>query len=192
MEEGGVAFTEKKWLRQKRTILFVDESGFYLLPHLVRTWAPKGERPVLKEKGSRRKDHLSVIAGVTLQGKLYMLSQQEPLDSCGVIRFLQHLLNCIKGKLGIVWDGISIHRSEQIKSFLREVGSRRIVLVRLPAYAPELNPVEGVWSLLKGFYLRNFGCDNLVQLRNLLSYAAMSMQSNPALVKACFGQAGCY
>lgn len=192
MEEGGVAFPEKKWLRQKRTILFVDESGFYLLPHVVRTWAPKGKRSVLKEKGSKRKDHLSVIAGITTQGKLYMLSQEETLDSSGVIRFLQHLLSCIRGKLGIVWDGISIHRSEQVKLFLRTVGRGHIELVRLPAYAPELNPVEGVWSLLKGFYLRNFGCDNLVQLRNLLSYAAMSMQSNPALVRACFAQAGCY
>lgn len=55
----------KKMARQHRTILFVDESGFYLLPHVGRTWAPRGERPILKESGSRRKAHLSVAAAIS-------------------------------------------------------------------------------------------------------------------------------
>src|SRR5829696_5645242 len=61
VEETGVACSEKKWLRQKRTILFVDESGFYLLPHVVRTWSRRGRRPLLQDCGSRRKEHLSAI-----------------------------------------------------------------------------------------------------------------------------------
>ena len=81
-----------------------------------------------------------------------MLSQKEPFDSGAVIEFLKQLMWCIKGKIGIIWDGASIHRSEEIRAFLRQIGRGRIELVRLPAYAPELNPVEGVWSLLKGFY----------------------------------------
>jgi transposase len=187
-----MAVTEKKWLRQKRTILFVDESGFYLLPHVVRTWSRRGHRPVLKERGSRRKDHLSVIAGITPSGKLYMLSQREAFNSSGVVGFLEHLTWCVKGKLGIIWDGASIHRSEEVRTFLGQVGRGRIELVRLPAYAPELNPVEGVWSLLKGWHLRNFPCHDLFQLKNLLTYATMALSSNPDKIRACFGQAGCY
>jgi transposase len=190
VEERGVALSQKKWLRQKRTILFVDEAGFYLLPHIVRTWARRGCRPILRESGRRRKDHLSAVAGVTLGGKLYMFSQPEAFDSGAVIEFLKQLMWCIKGKIGIIWDGASIHRSEEIKEFLRQVGRGRIELVRLPAYAPELNPVEGVWSLLKGFYLRNFACHDLAQLKNLLSGAASALSSKPERVKACFGQAG--
>lgn len=190
MEETRVALSQKKWLRQKRTILFVDEAGFYLLPHIVRTWSRRGCRPVLGECGRRRKDHLSAVAGVTLGGKLYMLSQREPFDSGAVIEFLKHLMWYIKGKLGIIWDGASIHRSEEIRAFLRQAGRGRIELVRLPAYAPELNPVEGIWSVLKGFYLRNFGCHDLAQLKNLLTGAALALSSKPERVKACFGQAG--
>jgi transposase len=140
-----------------------------------------------------QKHHLSAMAGVTLNGALYMLSQEETFASQGVVGFLEHLMWCIKGKLGIVWDGASIHRSEEVRTFLRERGAKRIELVRLPAYAPELNPVEGVWSYLKvGSFLRNFSCQDLVQLKNLLASAAGALQSRPALVRACFGQAGCY
>ena len=196
MEETGVACSQKKWLRQKRTILFVDESGFYLLAHVVRTWAPRGRRPILRECGSRRNDHLSAIAGITLDGELYMMSQQEPLNSGGVIGFLRHLLWRIQGKIGIVWDGAGIHRSKEVRSFLEQggaEGARRIELVNLPSYAPELNPTEGVWNLLKGgSLLRNFACHDLAQLHNLLTSAYAALRSKPALVRTCFGQAGCY
>jgi hypothetical protein len=197
VEETGVACSEKKWLRQKRTILFVDESGFYLLPHVVRTWSRRGRRPLLQDCGSRRKEHLSAIAGVTLAGKgnpckMYMLCRWQPFDSGGVIEFLKQLMWCIRGKLGIIWDGASIHRSEQVRTFLRQAGRGRIELVRLPPYAPELNPVEGVWSLLKGWYLRNLPCQDLYQLNNLLTNSAMAIASQPDRIRACFGQAGCY
>lgn len=189
-----MARPQKKWLRQRRTILFVDESGFYLLPHVVKTWSPRGERPVLLESGSKRKAHLSVAAAITPQGKMYMMPQEEAFNSEGVIRFLKHLMFCIPGnrKLGIVWDGASIHRSEAVREFLREGAAKRIELVRLPPYAPELNPVEAVWSILKRFYLRNFSAESLFALRNLLTNAARALSSRPERIKACFGQAGCY
>jgi transposase len=188
-----VARPQKKWLRQKRTILFVDEAGFYLLPHVVRTWSRRGHRPVLRERGSKRHDHLSAMAGVTLNGALYMFSQEEAFNSSGVVGFLEHLLWHISGKLGIIWDGAGIHSSEEVRTFLREGGAKRIELVRLPTYAPELNPVEGVWSYMKeGSFLRNFSCHDLTQLKNLLATAAGALQSQPPLVRAFFGQAGCY
>ena len=48
---------------QRRTLVFVDESGFYLLPGVVRTYGPRGKRPLLKEWQSR--DHLSTLSGIT-------------------------------------------------------------------------------------------------------------------------------
>jgi len=55
-------------LKEGRTILFVDHSGFYLLPTVVRTYAPIGQTPILQETLSR--DHLSVISAISLEGKL--------------------------------------------------------------------------------------------------------------------------
>ena len=54
--------------------MFADQSGFYVLPMVVRTYAPVGKTPVLKENLTR--DHLSAMSGITLDGKLYMLEQE--------------------------------------------------------------------------------------------------------------------
>jgi hypothetical protein len=68
-----VAFSEKRALKDGRTIVFADQSGFYLLPMVVRTYAPVGKTPILKEKLTR--DHLSAMSAITLDGKLYMMEQ---------------------------------------------------------------------------------------------------------------------
>jgi len=69
-----VAFSQKRALKEGRTIVFADQSGFYVLPMVVRTYAPVGKTPVLKENLTR--DHLSAMSGITLDGKLYMLEQE--------------------------------------------------------------------------------------------------------------------
>jgi hypothetical protein len=68
-----VAAAEKRALKEGRTIVFADQSGFYLLPMVVRTYAPVGETPILHENFTR--DHLSAMSGITLEGKLYMIEQ---------------------------------------------------------------------------------------------------------------------
>ena len=64
-----------------------------------------------------------------------------------VVRFLQLLLQKIAGKILVIWDGASIQKCKVIKAFLKKGGSKRIQIERLPGYAPELNPQEGVWNL---------------------------------------------
>ncbi len=112
-----MAFPEKRALREGRTILFVDESGFYLLPAVVRTYAPVGRTPILRERLSR--DHLSVMSGITLEGKLLMMEQERAFKGPDVVRFLKHALRQIPGKLLVIWDGSPIHRSKVVKEFLK-------------------------------------------------------------------------
>jgi hypothetical protein len=60
--------------------LFVEQSGFYLLPTVVRTYAPVGQTPILHEQLTR--DHLSVIsAAITMEGKLLMMEQERSFRS---------------------------------------------------------------------------------------------------------------
>jgi len=75
--------------QEGRSLVFVDESGFYLLPGLVRTYAPETRTPVLLEKLTR--DHLSVMGGMTPEGKVYTLARQESLNGLHSIEFLGHL-----------------------------------------------------------------------------------------------------
>jgi hypothetical protein len=72
-----VTFPQKGALiKEGRTIVFADQSGFYLLPMVVRTYAPVGKMPILKEKLTR--DHLlKAMSAITLDGKLYMIEQQK-------------------------------------------------------------------------------------------------------------------
>ena len=68
----------------------MDQSGFYLLPRVVRTYAPVGQTPILREQLSR--DHLSVMSGITLEGKLLMIEQERAFNGEDVVRFLKHAL----------------------------------------------------------------------------------------------------
>jgi hypothetical protein len=59
-----------------------------------------------------------------------------------------------------VWDGLPAHRSQAMRAWLR--GQRSWLVVEpLPGYAPELNPVEALWSSLKGVELANLAGDTL-------------------------------
>ena len=65
--------------------MWVDEAGFYLLPAVVRTYAPVGQTPILREWWTR--DHLSAIAAISPEGKLYFRSQDHAIDSAGVVEW---------------------------------------------------------------------------------------------------------
>jgi hypothetical protein len=65
LERGEVAFSQKRAQKEGRTIVFADQSGFYLLPMVVRTYAPVGRTPILKEHLTR--DHLSAMSAITLE-----------------------------------------------------------------------------------------------------------------------------
>jgi DDE superfamily endonuclease len=119
-----VAFSQKGALKEDRTIVFCDQSGFYLLPMVVRTYAPVGRTPILKENLTR--DHLSAMSGITLDGRLYMLEQERAFKGEDVVRFLKHLLRQIPGKLLIIWDGSPIHRGGAVKDFLESGAARRL------------------------------------------------------------------
>ncbi|HEV2121176.1 MAG TPA: IS630 family transposase [Chloroflexota bacterium] len=169
-----LARPQKKAKREGRTIVWVDEAGFYLLPARVRSYAPRGQTPVLRVPLTRA--HLSVIGAMTPDGRVLLQVQSQAYRSAHVVRFLRHLLRHIPGKLLVIWDGSPIHRSRTIKAFLASSGAARIHLERLPGYAPDLNPVEGIWRYLKRIELRNVCCQTLAELRYELRLAITSLR----------------
>jgi hypothetical protein len=89
LEREAVARAQKRALKEGRTIVFADQSGFYLLPMVVRTYAPVGRTPILKENLTR--DHLSsAMSAITLDGKLYMIEQERSFKGEDALRFLKH------------------------------------------------------------------------------------------------------
>lgn len=151
---------------------------------MVRTWAPKGQTPILRCKHSY--DHYSLISAITPAGELYLAMQTEAFNSQTVIAFLEQLLAAIAGKLLIIWDGATIHRSQAIKDFLAAGAAERIWLERLPAYAPDLNPDEGIWHYLKQVELKNVCCQDLPQLAQQIVDASERLRAKPQIIIACF------
>lgn len=171
-------------------MLFVDESGFRPLPAVVRTYAPRGQTPVLREWLTR--DHLSAISAISPGGALYLAVQDRALKGPDVVRFLEHLLDQAPGKLLVVWDGLPVHRSRAVKEFLAGGAAERLWIEPLPAYAPELNPDEGIWQHLKRVELRNVVCHSLDELREELDAAVKRLRLKPDVIRGCVRQPGCY
>jgi hypothetical protein len=119
-----VASASSKAQAEGRTIVWVDESAFYPLPAVVRTWAPRGVTPVLHAPLTR--DHLSVISATTPGGQLLLQMRERSLRGPDVVRFLKHLLRHISGNLLVIWDGAPIHRARVVKDFLAQGGAARI------------------------------------------------------------------
>lgn len=166
----------------------IDEAAFYLLPGIVRTWAPCGQRPILPALASH--DHLSMMSGITPQGHLYTLTRNHPLTSWESILFLCHLRRRIGTDLLAIWDGSPIHRSSDVKSFLTQGGAQFVWLERLPPYAPDLNPDERVWQHLKHVELRNLCCDDLLHLSTQVQLAIHRLRRKPTLIQSFFEGAG--
>ena len=162
----------------------IDESGFYPLPSVVRTYAPVGQTPILR--GWWTREHLSAISALSPEGKLYFHSQDHALNSEDVVAFLEHLLREVPGRLLIIWDGAPIHRRHTIREFLTNGAAQRLHLERLPAYAPELNAGEGLWAQLKGVELRNVCCVDLPHLGGELRDAVTRVRRKPRILKGCF------
>lgn len=130
------------------------------------------------------------MSGITPAGQLYTLVRQESLTGCESVIFLKHLLHRLSDKLLVIWDGSPIHRGEEVKAFLAEGGAKHVHLEPLPPYAPDLNPDEGVWELLKYVEMRNLCCLDLNHVYYALNLAIRRLRNKPHLIRTCFKEAG--
>src|SRR5512135_2985095 len=174
--------------RERRVLVFEDESGFYLLPGVVRMYAPEARTPVLHETQTR--DHLSVMGGMTPEGQLYVLARPRSVNGLDIIEFLLHLGRVAGERLLVIWDGSPIHRRAEVSEFVSETRGK-VWLESLPGYAPDLNPWdEGGWHHLKDVEMRNLVCRDLEELHEQFHLAVGRLRQRPHLMRSFFAQAG--
>jgi transposase len=130
---------------------------------------------------------LSVVAGLTWWN-FHFRTYPGSIKAPQVVDFLGHLLKHLPGKLLIIWDGLPAHRSKLVKAFVATQAGR-IWLERLPAYAPELNPVEYIWSYWKKHELPNFCPKDYQQLSRHGCQALSRMRRRKPLIAAFWQQA---
>lgn len=136
-----------------------------LQPVNRRTWAPRGETPV--QRSWDRRDRLSVIGAVALSPTRSRVgccfaAQRENVRADDVVGFLRRLRKKLRRPLIVVWDRWSVHRSAERR--IKNLGWKHIEFEQLPAYCPELNPVEAMWSHAKYADLANFVPNDVDQL----------------------------
>lgn len=133
---------------------------------------------------------VSAIAGLTLENFYFQL-HHGTIKSAQVIAFLQALHRRLPGKILLLWDGAPIHRSREVTDFLARQ-TDWLHVARLPAYAPELNPVEYLWAYWKKTELANFCAKDIWQLSHVASQALKRIRRRrrrPQLIAAFFAQA---
>lgn len=170
--------------KERRTLVFTDESGFYLLPGKVRTYGRKGHTPVLPHWAGR--DHLSIMGAVTSAGKAYTLVRRKSLNGLHCITFLEHLQRQAGTPLLVIWDGSPIHRRGAVRDFVIATGEEKLILEQLPSYAPDLNPVEWLWKHLKHVELRNRACLDLEELHLEFHLAVGRVRQRHGLIDSFF------
>jgi len=153
-------------------------------PTRVRTWSPIAQTPVLQYSFSWKQ--LSVIAGVTWW-QFYFRFFPGSIRGPQIVEFLKALRRQLRGKLLIIWDGLRAHRSRVVREYVE--ADRRMQLEFLPAYAPELNPVEYVWGHLKTHEIANLCASHISQVRDFARRRLRSMQRRSTLVSAFWKQA---
>ena len=136
----------------------------------------------------RHRDKVSTIAAITvapLRRRLGLYWRTDPahyVDAAGVVAFLRDLLRHLRGGVIVVWDGGSNHKGPAIRALCGRFP--RLHLERLPAYAPDHNPVEWVWSHLKYGLMANFVPRHVRHLDSVVRAHLFKLGQDPDLIRS--------
>jgi putative transposase len=167
--------------------VFLDETGFRLQPLNRRTWAPVGSRP--QQVVSQRHDRLSVIGSLSLSPtrrrlRSHFAIYERNVRTPDVLRYLRELHRHHGGPLVVVLDRLNVHRSAVRR--LQQRGATWLDVEWLPAYAPDLNPVEAMWSHAKYTALANFVPDDVDHLFDAVAETIDDIYFQPHLLTSFF------
>lgn len=181
-------------------ICFEDEAGQGLRPPRGRTWGRRGVTPVVKvsNAGTKRVNLAALIAfrpaarphvrlihrSLVYRGRK---DEKKGFDEHDYIRLLDAAHQQLRAPIVLVWDNLNRHKSATIRAL---ISTRSwLTVFYLPTTAPELNPVEGVWAVMKS------GLVNLVkreidQLLQIVKQRLRRMQYRPELLIGLLAKTG--
>jgi transposase len=111
-----------------------------------------------------------------------MQAQRTPVETVSFGHFLSSVMEHYSGRILVVMDNLSAHRSKAITAFLDE-HQARIRAVYFPAYSPELNPVEYLWSAIKGKDVANLPASDLTDLEFAAEQASRRVESDQSIMQ---------
>jgi transposase len=162
-----MAGAKKKAREMMGWLVFQDESGVSQRPPLRRTWAPRGETPVVIHSYNWKKISICAAIAYRWDGKrtrLYFQLRGGSYATESLISFLKELKKHFRQQYVIlIWDGLPAHKSLKMKEYLQSQQGW-LQVERLPGYSPDLNPVESLWGNIKNKELANQSADDLSEV----------------------------
>ena len=180
-------------------ICFEDEAGQTLRPPKARTWGRRGRTPVVSVSG-KGSGRVSVAGLVCLKpgapGRFFyrMLvhrrrkGERRSMSEADYAELVTTAHRTLNAPVVLIWDNLNTHRSKVMREFTGRHPDW-LTVIQLPAYAPDLNPVEGAWSSMKSS-LGNLTACTLDQLTATIRNRLCRIQRQPALNNALLGQTG--
>lgn len=204
MADQGLAAHKKNARRLNATIACLDESGFMLRPLVRRSWAPRGQTPIIRCWD--RRDRLSVIGAITVPAAALRTRASPPrphrlgavfrihtrnIKTPQAAEFLRALDRHARGPLIVVQDRLNVHKAATKRWIAgRSPDAPRVMVEWLPPYAPDLNPAEQLWNRGKRVDLANLAPTGRDHLRVHLRRSLIGQRCRPNLLASAFDHAG--
>ncbi|MEU7229948.1 transposase [Streptomyces chrestomyceticus] len=181
-------------------IVFEDEAGFSKTPPTRKTWSRRGHTPVVQVRGrSQRRFSVAALACYKPGERSRLIYRPKRhtdhkrggrrsftwTDYRGLLT-AAHLQ--LKAPLVLVWDNLNVHMDARLRDFID--GHDWITSFQLPSYSPDLNPVEGIWSLVRRSGQCNTAFTDPEHLMRVLRHRLREIQYRPDLIDGCLAATG--
>lgn len=171
----------KRW---QAILYFLDEAGVSLVPVLGKTWAPKGETPIVKVTG--KKGGFCITSVISTGGRMLFRIEKGKITAKTFIDFLKKIMRHHRGrKVIVIADRAPVHTAKAVDEFVEE-NKKTFALYYLPSYSPELNCDEHVWGYLKENKLKSHTAKAVDELKKLTLSSMWSMQRQKSLIQSFF------
>ncbi|WP_042884863.1 IS630 family transposase [Cupriavidus necator] len=168
---------------QKADIFFWDESGFRADSVHGKTWAPRGETPVVERPGQRQS--MSAASAVNSKGAFWFATYEGGLSGELFVTLLKKLMFNRKKAVHLIVDGLPAHKKAIVKDYVASMQGK-LTLHFLPGYAPDLNPDELVWSHVKRSGVARSPLQKGEKLGPRIHEQLAQIRRNPKLVRSFF------
>src|SRR6201989_307962 len=171
--------------RARGVIFWGDETGLRADDGRGRSYAPRGQTPVMRP--NQRRIGLGLISAVSNRGELRWKMLDGAIKAPVLIDFLQRLIRDARRKVFLILDRLPVHRAAVVRAWLAR-HKRQIEVFLLPSYSPELNPDEGLNADLKQNVMRKAPMRSKPQLKQAAIRHMRRLAKSPARVRSFFHQ----
>ncbi len=126
-------------------------------------WSPVGEQAIITRSTNGKR--LSFVGAMAMDGTRALMTYEGTMKTPVMLEFTEkHLVPSLNVGDFVVMDGLNIHKNQEVRALIEKAGAKVVIL---PAYSPELNPIEHLWSTLKA-RIRAIGCSDWQELERLV------------------------